>query len=310
MMYLPKASIIVPAYNAETTLVECINSLLALDYPAEHVELIFINNASTDGTADILNQYSSAIRILSEKKRGAAAARNKGLLHAKGEIVAFTDADCVVESDWLRKIAPPLHDSSIGVVGGRILAKRPCNKTEEFGETVHDHDRAINEFTPPYAITMNWSSRLSVLKRVGMFDERLRRAQDVDLSWRILQIGYKLMFEPQAIVYHRNESNILALFREGYVHGYHSPRIHEKHKAFLRRFGVHKLKVKSPIDVLSNTIVCPQRNNTTYCICYFIFESGRSIGTFIGSIRCPCIQPVEPKIKKMFFNQDHTEKRS
>ena len=91
-----------------------------------------------------------AIKILCEAKRGPAAARNKGLLNVKSEIMAMTDADCVVDKDWLQRIVTPQKDESIGILGGKILATRPCNTVEIFGENIHDHDKAINEYKPPF----------------------------------------------------------------------------------------------------------------------------------------------------------------
>jgi hypothetical protein len=76
----------------------------------------------------------------------------EGILNARGDIVAFTDSDCVVDKNWLQQIVFPLRDDSIGIVGGKILSKRPCNTIEKFGEKIHDHNRTINEFEPPYVI--------------------------------------------------------------------------------------------------------------------------------------------------------------
>src|SRR5882724_8787927 len=90
MSQLPNVSVIVPVYNAQETIRDCIDSLLELNYPKENLELIFVNNASTDKTHEVLKQYSNDIRIMYEAKRGPAAARNKGILNARGEVVAFT----------------------------------------------------------------------------------------------------------------------------------------------------------------------------------------------------------------------------
>src|SRR5437870_13786471 len=90
MPELPRVSVVVPVFNAQETIRECIQSLLDLNYPKANLELIFVDNASTDRTPEI------------------AAARNKGILHAAAEIIAFTDSDCVVDRDWLRHLIPPL----------------------------------------------------------------------------------------------------------------------------------------------------------------------------------------------------------
>ncbi len=201
----PTVSVVVPVLDGEQTIGDCIDSLLRLRYPAERVELLVVDNGSRDGTAAVLQQYGSRIVRLDESTRGPAAARNAGLHAARGEVVALTDADCQVDPDWLTAIVAPLVDPRVGVAGGTIRALPPANEVERFGEVIHDHRQAIEELEPPYAITMNWASRHAVLEEFGGFDERFRRGEDVDLSYRVIQAGYTLTFAPTAVVYHHNE---------------------------------------------------------------------------------------------------------
>jgi cellulose synthase/poly-beta-1,6-N-acetylglucosamine synthase-like glycosyltransferase len=239
----PRVSVVVAVYNAEQTLPGCVESLLQLDYPPDRVELLCVDNASTDATSSILTRYGSCLRVLAERKRGPAAARNTGLRHATGEIVAFTDADCVVDRAWLRHLIAPLSDHAVGAVGGRILSRRPCNSIEAFGQHVHDHGRAINDIRPPYAITMSWASRLDVLPVVGFFNEELLRCSDVDLSYRLVQAGYHLVYEPRAVVYHRNERTPWGLMREGYQHGYHAVKVLRLHARFIEETATRSAPV-------------------------------------------------------------------
>jgi len=232
---VPKASVIVAVYNAQATVRECLASLLQLDYPASHLELLCVDNGSTDATPRLLAEYDGKVRLLHRSFRGPAAARNHGVRHATGEVVALTDADCVVDPSWLRNLVVPLQDPQVGIVGGRILSRRPCNMIEAFGEQIHDHGRAMNEFNPPYVITMNWASRLDVFTRLGLFNEALLRSSDVDCAYRMVQAGYRLVYEPTAIVYHRNERTPWGLAHEGYVHGFHAPRVAGLHAAFIQR---------------------------------------------------------------------------
>jgi len=164
MQYNPSVSVILPVYNAESTISRCIESLLQLNYPQDKVDLVVVNNNSTDGTNQILHQFHDKIRLIHENKRGAAAARNTGILAATGDCVAFTDADCLVDTDWLRKIVLPLQNEENGIVGGKIQALQPGNRIEAFGEKIFDHHRAIHAVQPPYVIAMNWASRLTVLR--------------------------------------------------------------------------------------------------------------------------------------------------
>jgi glycosyltransferase involved in cell wall biosynthesis len=217
--WAPTVSVIVAARNAEATIADCVRSLLRLEYDHTRLELIVVDNASTDRTCARLAEFGDRIRLLHESRRGASAARNTGIVNATGECIAFTDADCVVEPDWLRHLIPTLEDPTVGVAGGDIRALRPCNRIELFAERLHDHRAAIEEFDPPYAITMNWASRRGVLEEADLFDEALLRGQDVDLAFRIRAAGYRLVYCREALIFHRNPSTLRALFARGRLHG-------------------------------------------------------------------------------------------
>lgn len=232
---LPRAAVIVAVRNGAATLRDCLESLLRLDYPAAAHELIVVDNASTDATAAILADHGGRLRRCREERRGPAAARNRGLAATTAEVVAFTDADCTVDPAWLRHLVAPLADPGVGVAGGRILSRRPCNRIEAFGEHIHDHARAMYESRPPYAITMNWASRRAVLEAVGRFDERLLRSSDVDCAYRLVTAGYRLVYAEAAVIYHRNERTPWGLVHEGYVHAVHAPRVRAIHRELLAR---------------------------------------------------------------------------
>jgi len=281
----PAVSVIVPAHNAEHTVAETVCSLLALDYPKECLEIVVVDNASTDGTAAVLARYADRIRVVRETRRGRSQARNAGLRATRFPVVAFIDADCTAAPDWLAYIVPRLEDPSVGVAGGKILGKRPCNAVEEFGEWVHDHARSINTLRPPYAVTPNWASRRRVLMEVGAFDEKLWRGGDCDLSYRILQAGYKLVYEDRALVFHRNHSNLRGLFREGFDHGFHSVPLIRKHRAFLRDFGHRPIRLKRYKKLAANVAKTLSGEADARTRLETIFEAGKRAGKICGSIR-------------------------
>jgi GT2 family glycosyltransferase len=227
----PDATVVIAVYNGAATIEACVSSLLAMSYPRERFEIVVVDNGSGDGTRERLRAFGGAIRVLHEPTRGAAAARNAGVRAARAATVAFTDADCTVEPWWLGALLPPLANPRVGVVGGPILSRVDANRIERFGDRIHDQRRAIEEENPPYVASGNWASRVSVIVDAGYFDETLRRAQDVDLAWRILQAGLELVYAPSAIVRHRNEQTIWGLIGEGYVHGLHGVRLCRKHEA-------------------------------------------------------------------------------
>lgn len=232
-MRLPTVTVVVAARNEEDTIDACVRSLLDLRYPDGLREIVVVDNDSRDRTRSRLERYSDRIVLLHEGRRGPSAARNAGVRRAQGDVVAFTDADCTVDPDWLRELVEPLDDAAVGVVGGRILARDGANEAEQYGEIIHDHHASIHVWRPPYVISMNWASPRRVLEEAGGFDEGLRRVEDVDLSHRITRAGYSLVYRPEAVVYHRNERSLAGLFREGWQHGFHAVPVVTRHADYI-----------------------------------------------------------------------------
>lgn len=276
-------TIVIAVYNGATTIAACVSSLLAVHYPRESLEIVVVDNGSTDGTLGRLRAFGDDIRVLHEPTRSASAARNCGIRGARGALIAFTDADCVVEPGWLAALTAPLGDSLVGVVGGPILSRAGGNRIEQFGEVIHDQHRAIENEHPPYVASGNWASRREVLTRAGLFDETLSRSQDVDLAWRILQAGYRLVYAPGAIVHHRNEHTVWGLMSEGYVHGLHGVRLSRKHAALWphvqRRPATAARRL---VRDLRRLVSGRDRLNSVLAL---LFDSGKAAGEWVGLAR-------------------------
>jgi glycosyltransferase involved in cell wall biosynthesis len=281
----PSVSLVVPVYNGEKTIGACLDSLLALHYPDALIELVVVDNASRDGTATVLRQYEGRVVRLRESTRGPAAARNAGVRAASGEVIAFTDADCRVDPDWLGAIVAPLADESVGVAGGTIRAIPPAGEVERFGEAIHDHRRAIEVYEPPYAITMNWASRRAVLEELGSFDERFRRGEDVDLSYRMVQAVYTLVFAPAAVIYHHHEESLAGLFREGFQHGFHGVHALKHHREFLETFGHSRVDRQGYVAIGARLIDWARGTDRAASRCDAVFNSGKKAGKLLGSVR-------------------------
>jgi GT2 family glycosyltransferase len=281
----PSVSVVVPAYNAAATIDDCVRSLLELRYPRELLELRVVDNASNDRTDRALRSYGERIIVTQELRRGPAAARNAGVRAGVGDVIAFTDADCTVEPDWLAHLVDALEDPGVGVAGGSIRARAGANQVERYGEEIHDHRKAIELYSPPYAITMSWASRRDVVAEVGGFDEGLRRGEDVDLSYRIFQSGYKLSFVPDAVVYHRNEGNQLGLFREGFQHGFYGVQVRKRHDVFLSSLGHRHVNRRAYADVADGLWRWARRDDDVNSRCGAVFGAGKKAGKLAGSIR-------------------------
>jgi glycosyltransferase involved in cell wall biosynthesis len=272
--------VVIPVYDGAETIAACVASVLGVEYPRERFEVVVVDNGSTDGTLEVLHAFGADVRVLSESTRGASAARNRGIRESCRPVIVLTDADCMVEPGWLASLVAPLADEQVGVVGGRILSRRSGNRIERFGEQIHDHRRAIEEQDPPYAITMNWASRRAVLLEAGLFDESLLRAQDVDLSWRIGRLGYRLVYAHDAVVRHHNERTIRGLVREGYVHGLHAVRLREKHAAYRAGAGSRRNWL---VRQLGRDLRGSLKGSTG--LLNLLFDSGKAVGDIVGRFR-------------------------
>jgi cellulose synthase/poly-beta-1,6-N-acetylglucosamine synthase-like glycosyltransferase len=277
----PTVSVIVPVRDRAAVIGACLDSILQADYPAERLEVIVVDNASSDDTSGVLQGYGTRIRALYEPKVGPAPARNKGLEAARGEVIAFTDSDCAVDRAWIREIVAPLADRTVGAVGGRICAFPEGNNLEHFGERIHDHAKAIQRVWPAYLITMNLAVRRDLLRELHGFDERLLRCEDVDLAYRIDQAGYRLAYAPDAVIYHRNRSTLPELLTEGYAHGFHAVGLDRLHSAYVREMS----RRGSP-DVREHTETTFSRTlgRNEELLYWFLFRSAKRVGRLIAHL--------------------------
>ncbi len=212
---LPVVSIVVPVRNRAADLRECVTSLLALDYPADRLEIIVVDDASDDDTLEVV--ACLPVRVVRQSRQsGPAACRNVGARVARGEILAFTDSDCVVDPDWLTSLVSYFSDPQVGAIGGLI---EPYSL-----ESVIDRYEAVNaslymgrdegEVRPnsriPFLPTANLLVRRTIWQQVGGFDEDFPIGEDVDLVWRVRDAGYRVRYVPRGRVRHKYRGTLRA----------------------------------------------------------------------------------------------------
>jgi glycosyltransferase involved in cell wall biosynthesis len=215
-------SVVVPVLNGERTLRSCLVSLLAADYPAERVEVVVVDNGSRDGTAQIARAFP--VRYVLEPRRGASCARNRGIAESSGEILAFTDADCVVSRGWLRELATGFAAGpQVGGVAGEILAFPPKTPAERYAARIRHLSprRYLNRPIFPFAVTANLAFRRDVFERVGHFDPTSPRGgESTDFCTRFFRgTGLELRFAPRAVVFHQHRATAWTLFDQHWSYG-------------------------------------------------------------------------------------------
>ena len=222
----PTVSIVVPVKNCADKIKSLLDSLMKVEYDKNKFEVVIVDGNSTDNTREIVVQYP--VRLMAEERRGLNAARNTGLRHSKGEIIAFTDGDCVVPKNWLNKIIENFQDKDVGCVGGSASRYYDDFLSQYSDESImpvlrrFEKKKILSEVKPPlqYPAGCNMAVRREVLDQVGVFDENIEYGFDEDeLVERICHAGYKMVLDPEISITHKHRSSILELLRQNFRYG-------------------------------------------------------------------------------------------
>ncbi len=214
-------SVIVPAYNAAESLSHCLRALRHQDLPPSEYEVIVVDDGSTDDTSAVAE--AAGARVIRIEHSGPAAARNAGLQAARGEIILFTDADCEPVPHWARTLAEALKQPEVVGAKGTYLT-RQREPIARFVQVEYEerYARMAGRDRIDHVDTYSAGYRRSVILANGGFDPSFREPaiEDQELSFRLAAKGYRLVFVPQAQVYHRHVASIPAYFRRKYRIGY------------------------------------------------------------------------------------------
>jgi glycosyltransferase involved in cell wall biosynthesis len=226
----PSISVVIPARDAARTLDECLAALSRQTLPCDCFEIIVVNDGSSDDTVEVAQRWGA--RLISQPKRGPAAARNRGVCQARGEIVLFTDADCAPAEDWVERLSQALCDPEIVGAKGtyrtrqrEIVARFVQLEYEEKYDKMR-HDRYID-----FVDTYSAAYRRAIFETHGGFDLAFPRAsgEDIEFSYRLSRLGCKIVFVPQAIVYHRHVDSAVGYLRRKFYVGYWRVLMYRRH---------------------------------------------------------------------------------
>lgn len=229
MEEVKKISVVVAAYNSKRTIGETIEALLSQDWPKNKLEIIVVDDGSTDKTAEIVKNYP--VKYLYQENKGPATARNYGWRSARGEIICFTDSDCVPEKEWISKIINRYTSDDIAGVGGSYDI---INSDNLLARCVHEeiiqrHSRSPKQVN--YLGGFNVSYRRSVLEEVGGFDESYpdASAEDNELAYKVVKRGYKLIFEKDIKVGHYHPAKLSGYLKRQMKHGFWRMKLYRDH---------------------------------------------------------------------------------
>ena len=198
----PFVSVIVPVYNDPTGIRQCLEALCDQTYPADRYEVVVVDNGSTDTTRDIIREFDDVELLIEDEIQGSYAARNRGIRNARGQVLAFTDADCTPEPDWIAAGVDTLERKSADLVGGRVVFEFTAAKTaaERFDASVNmRNDQSVKKGA---AKTANVFVRQKVVDDIGEFPSHLPSGGDVHWTESATDAGYKLVYGEDVVVNH------------------------------------------------------------------------------------------------------------
>ncbi len=224
----PFISVIVPFYNNHSEIGRCCASLLKQTYPRESFELIFIDNNSTDNSASVVAGHPG-IQVLWESAAGAYAARNLGIRKSKGEILAFTDADCVAAPDWLSQIAEAMQSENVQIVMGAYFGQNtpfPAKALSSYENAKNRYIFTSGDESLYYGYTNNMAVRRGVFDQFGLFPE-VARGGDATLVRRVVSHGgASIKYVPTMFVDHLEFQSVFDYYRKVYIHSRSVRRLH------------------------------------------------------------------------------------
>jgi len=216
-------SVLICTYNRPELLARALESLIknTLEKP-DQIVVVNGGDERTDRLVESFiaaNKNESEIILITTVNKNAAANRNVGLPHCRGDIVAMTDDDAEVFPDWVTMMIQAHEEHpEAGAVGGPVIG----TNTDSLVGKVADLITFPGCQQPQYVRTLpavNISYKREVLERIGQLDETLFRGEDVDYNWRVQELGYKIYFDPQIKVYHQHRATLNGLLNQHYMYG-------------------------------------------------------------------------------------------
>lgn len=234
-----KVTVIIPTYNDSQRLHLCLDALAKQTYPLELLQVLVVDNNSTESCRPIVDQYPFATYLF-EEQPGSYHARNAALAYEPlGEIIAFTDSDCLPEANWLEEAINALMgaDDNVGAIGGHVemFTRTSTPNIAELYDMVTGFDQVGYITKENFAVTANLVSKKSIIKDVGPFNADLKSSGDKDWCQRMVKKGYKIQFCKTAVVKHParySVSSIKTKLRRLYGGFYYNHLNKQKDKLF------------------------------------------------------------------------------
>jgi GT2 family glycosyltransferase len=238
----PKASVIVCSYNGGKTLERCLTSLKDINYP--NYEVVLVDDGSKDDTQEIAARHPW-IKNVRQENKGLSFARNVGAYESTGDVIVYTDSDCMADPDWLYYLIGTLLSGDFAGVGGPNISPpaenwvQACVAAAPGGPSHVLLTDVVAEHIPG----CNMAFHRWAFNQVGGFDPEYRKAgDDVDFCWRLQQSGGVIAFSPAAIVWHYRRFTLQAFRKQQEGYGEAESMLRFQHLVFFGPTGTAKWK--------------------------------------------------------------------
>ncbi|MGF1496385.1 MAG: glycosyltransferase family 2 protein [Elainellaceae cyanobacterium] len=206
----PFVSVVIPVYNDSKRLQLCLQALAEQTYPSDIYEVIVVDNASTDDIKSAVQPFPQVV-LIHESRPGSYAARNKGIATAKGDILAFTDSDCVPAPDWIKNgVKHLLATPNCGLAAGKIefFFKEPSRPNAiELYDSIEllQQDEYVKQ---QWGATANLFTTPAVFAKTGLFNAELKSGGDFEWGRRVAAHDYVISYVPNSVVSHPARSSL------------------------------------------------------------------------------------------------------
>ncbi|MEZ4818338.1 MAG: glycosyltransferase, partial [Bdellovibrionota bacterium] len=233
----PKITIIIPTYEREKMLIDCLFAINKQTCGRDKFEVRVIDDATPNSDVKkskvLANHFDFELSYTVQEKGGPAKARNLGAQNAKGEIIVFLDDDTLPDKEWLSELVKALENSDFDGVGG--ITENVKNETLS-EKLLHHIDHLISPIDPKsgeitFLVTVNAAFYKKAFDEVGGFDEgfKLPSGEDIDLGYRMRTQGFKFGHARKALVYHHQRDTLKSMFKNWYNYGQGIYRCQVKH---------------------------------------------------------------------------------
>lgn len=250
---LPGVSIVVPVYNDPAGIRTTLESLTTQTLPPNRYEIIVVDNGSTDRTRSVVEEFTTGderVRLVVEREtQGSYAARNRGIDAARGELIAFIDADMSAEPDWLERAIEAVESADADYLACEVELYPPTETESLVGKYNRLTDLDVGGLLTRlhFAPTCSLIVRRDLIDDLGGFDPRFRSSGDLEFGNRVFESGRTLHYAPDLQLYHPERTSLRSVLQKSYRIGRGKV---ELHRYYPDRYGSVLRRVANPLVYL------------------------------------------------------------